>query len=102
MFNYNHDESPYFLYDYSLYPSEMQQKNFADSYLKYLQEAKNSDYEQLPNVNLLLKEANYFALASHLYWTFWSIYMAKTSNIEFDYLVSYILNNLFIFKIKIY
>ncbi|CAG2169316.1 unnamed protein product [Oppiella nova] len=33
----------------------------------------------------LLKEADYFALASHLLWTLWSINNARTSKIQFGY-----------------
>lgn len=36
----------------------------------------------------LLKEANYFALASHLFWALWAICQAASTKITFDYLVS--------------
>lgn len=93
MFNNNYKEHPYFQYDYSLYPNREQQLNFVKSYLKgfkeenerrrrksqaYLNEIdrnnnrnEHENEENQEDIDQLLKEANYFALASHLFWTFW-------------------------------
>jgi hypothetical protein len=35
----------------------------------------------------IMKEANYFALASHFFWTLWSINMATSTTIKFGYMV---------------
>ncbi len=43
------------------------------------------DREEL--MNHLMKEANYYALASHLFWTLWAINMATSTAIKFGYMV---------------
>lgn len=35
----------------------------------------------------IMKEANYFALASHFFWTLWAINMATSTTIKFGYMV---------------
>jgi hypothetical protein len=115
MFNNNYKEHPYFQYDYSLYPNREQQINFVKCYLRGFKEEnekrrrksqynlnaknENTDIDRNNNKNehenevsqedleQLLKEANYFALASHLFWTFWSMCQASTCKIKFEYLV---------------
>lgn len=49
----------------------------------------NSSSNALRNLNIesLLIEANYFALASHLFWAHWSVCQAAVCKIKFDYLV---------------
>lgn len=42
----------------------------------------------------IMKEANYFALAAHFFWTLWSINMAASTNIQFGYLVRELKENL--------
>jgi hypothetical protein len=38
-------------------------------------------------INHLMKEANYYALASHFFWTLWAINMATSTAIKFGYMV---------------
>jgi hypothetical protein len=38
-------------------------------------------------INQIMKEANYYSLASHLFWTLWAINMAATTEIKFGYMV---------------
>jgi hypothetical protein len=45
----------------------------------------NSNREEL--LNQLMKEANYFTLASHFFWTLWAIHMATSTAIKFGYMV---------------
>ena len=39
-----------------------------------------------------MREANYFSLASHFFWTLWAINMAKSTTITFGYMVRSIKN----------
>ena len=117
MFNNNYKDHPYFQYDYSLYPNREQQINFAKAYIKSFKEENDKRRRKTQNLliskieNLeidrnnnkneheteenqddleqLLKEANYFSLASHLFWTFWSMSQASTCKIKFEYLVNF-------------
>ena len=56
-----------------------------------IDEEIKKDDEILKSLNLneeqLLKEANYFALASHIFWAFWGVCMAGNSQIKFGYFV---------------
>lgn len=66
--------------DWSLYPTEDQQKTFIAAYLGI---DPTADPEALDR---LLAEANFFSLLSHITWGCWAIVQAKYSAIEFDYL----------------
>lgn len=35
----------------------------------------------------IMREANYFALASHFFWALWGLHMAVSTTIKFGYLV---------------
>lgn len=114
MFNNNYDKHPYFQYNPELYPTKEQQINFLSAYLNQFKETieekrkssrydtieeesdneennkENKSYLRSKNLDLehLLIEANYFALASHVFWTFWSICQASVCKIKFEYLVN--------------
>jgi hypothetical protein len=45
------------------------------------------DSERNELVRQIMKEANYFALASHFFWTLWAINMATSTGIKFGYMV---------------
>ena len=105
MFNNNYEKYPYFQYNYELYPSRDQQLNFLNAYIQeyieIIQKKKISNLLDdvdnqtttnniLNNLNLdeekLLLEANYFALASHLFWSFWGVCQASVCKIKFEYM----------------
>lgn len=101
MMNNNYDKHPYFQYNYELYPNREQQLNFIRAYIQQfkssmrvqdLDETTTSEDDVSQRVFLneehLIKEANYFALASHIFWANWSIYQAASCKIKFEYLVS--------------
>ena len=92
MFNYNHDQHPYFQYEYKLYPTREQQKSFVNSYLTTYSETRKVEFDEADEEKLI-NEANNFALASHLFWAIWCFNMSSSSSIEFDYLVSIKLKN---------
>ncbi|XP_017034923.1 ethanolamine kinase [Drosophila kikkawai] len=68
--------------DYSRYPKRDFQLKWLRVYLeKYLQRS----YIQNEEVELLYVQVNQFALASHIFWTVWSLLQAEHSTIDFDY-----------------
>jgi ethanolamine kinase len=66
--------------DYAKYPDDA--ADFIAAYLEVYDGAVPNDQR----VQRVLKEANTFALAAHLYWAAWSMLQAKWSSIEFDYM----------------
>ena len=118
--NNNHDQPPYFQYNYDRYPNREQQLHFVRAYIeqykntvqqRYLERRKRSDDTEEENedetnenqsqCNLvinhfesknlneehLLKEANYFALASSFFWTQWAVLQASSRKINFEFMV---------------
>ena len=99
---------PFFLVDFKLYPSEDQQvirwiffisfvkrfsvlfflvkMNFLRSYVKTLHPTM-TPIEQDDLARQIMKEANFFALATNFFWTLWSIHMAVSTSIQFGYMV---------------
>ncbi|KAH8316836.1 hypothetical protein KR074_011119 [Drosophila pseudoananassae] len=68
--------------DYTRYPKRDFQLQWLRVYLEeYLQRSqlKNKDVERL------YIQVNQFALASHIFWTVWSLLQAEHSTIDFDY-----------------
>lgn len=57
-------------------------------------EDENHSSDALKNLNIehLLMEANFFALASNILWIYWSICQAAVCKIKFDYLVSFLIS----------
>jgi hypothetical protein len=95
MFNNNYEKYPFYEYNYELYPNEEQQLNFITSYVeemnKETQDLNNNDKDNINqnSINEITKEANMFALASHLSWSHWSICQIEGSQMaEFDFMVS--------------
>ncbi|MCO5557616.1 hypothetical protein L7F22_011182 [Adiantum nelumboides] len=68
--------------DYSLYPNKETQYHFFRHYLN----ADNPNTVTEAELEQLYAEANFFCLASHLFWAVWAIVQAKYSSIDFDYL----------------
>ena len=109
MFNNNYENAPYFEYNPEMYPSREQQLLFIRTYLKKFKDISEKKrintrlVENNENINKsnktkendftfneehLLLEANYFALASHLFWAMWAVCQAASSQIKFGYLVN--------------
>ncbi|CAF3095413.1 unnamed protein product [Rotaria sp. Silwood2] len=104
MFDYKSSkEWPFFNVDFSSYPNKIQQINFLSSYVDVIISTQNQSVCQTNGItneavssinntnreeliNQLIKEANYFALASHFFWTLWSINMATSTAIKFGYM----------------
>lgn len=62
-----------------------------------LDDDKNKNALRNLNIEHLLIEANYFALASHLSWALWGVSQAATCKIKFEYLVRF---SFFFFKFQ--
>ncbi|XP_017062291.1 ethanolamine kinase [Drosophila ficusphila] len=68
--------------DYSRYPK----REFQLQWLRvYLEEYLQRSHIQNEEVELLYVQVNQFALASHIFWTVWSLLQAEHSTIDFDY-----------------
>ena len=87
MFNNDYDKYPFFEYKFDSYPTKQQQLNF----LKGYKENMKNNMINLDDEHLIL-ESNYFALASHLFWSYWAVCQACTSQAEnsFQYMVIYL------------
>lgn len=85
-FDYSNPEWPHFYYYTEEWPSDEDKLFFIREYLK--QSKQLSHNEKLDTEEHLLKETDFYTLASHLMWTLWSINNARTSKISFGYLVS--------------
>jgi len=82
-FDYSNPDYPHFYADESNYPSDKQKRTFVREYLR--QWSKQGKVDPRNSEEHLLREAEYYTLASHLLWTLWSIKNAFTSEITFGY-----------------
>jgi hypothetical protein len=88
MFDYiSSKEWPFFKFDLTLYPNKNQQINFLSSYVDVQDQSGNEHFNREELINQIMKEANYFALASNFFWTLWAIHMATSTAIKFGYMV---------------
>ncbi|XP_014396685.1 PREDICTED: choline/ethanolamine kinase [Myotis brandtii] len=87
VYDYTHEEWPFYKAQPADYPTQGQQLHFIRHYLA---EAKKGEVvspeEQRKLEEDLLVEVNRYALASHFFWGLWSILQASMSTIEFGYL----------------
>ncbi|KAM8974287.1 choline/ethanolamine kinase [Pelodytes ibericus] len=85
IYNYHHDEWPFYKAQLDDYPTREQQLHFFHSYLTENCPGLCED-ELRVQQEAMIVEVNRFALASHFFWGLWSILQAKISTIEFGYL----------------
>ncbi|KAM4748580.1 choline/ethanolamine kinase [Rhinophrynus dorsalis] len=85
IYNYQHNEWPFYRAQLSDYPTRKQQLHFFHSYLMEMFPGLSED-EYRAQEEAMILEVNRFALASHFFWGLWSILQAKISTIEFGYL----------------
>lgn len=85
MFDYSNQDWPHYYTYPDQYPDEEQKRRFIIEYLSQAKELNSSD--KVDSVEQVVKEADFYALASHLIWTLWSIINSRTSKISFGYLV---------------
>ncbi|XP_077025423.1 choline/ethanolamine kinase isoform X2 [Tamandua tetradactyla] len=88
VYDYTHEEWPFYKARPADYPTRGQQLHFIRHYLAEVKKSEPpSQEEQRKLEEDLLAEANWYALASHFFWGLWSILQASMSTIEFGYLV---------------
>ena len=86
MLNSAHPEPPFFRYTFEHYPSREQQTAFVRIYVETLRQLSSDISSTRLDVDKLVLEANWFALASLLLWAYWLVVQAPTPNSDFDYL----------------
>ncbi|XP_064480375.1 choline/ethanolamine kinase-like isoform X4 [Ornithodoros turicata] len=89
LYDYSHPKHPFFKANDD-YPSLEHQRAFVKHYLNTFRicNVGPKQVDMDPSVNTMehiLKEADMFALASHLFWSLWCIFNAHTSKIKFGY-----------------
>ncbi|KAI5637045.1 choline/ethanolamine kinase domain-containing protein [Phthorimaea operculella] len=88
-YDYTNPEHPFYYEHRDDWPTIEQKEIFIREYLKYYNANTNEDKQpvepDIDAVNKLLAEVEAFALASHLFWTLWSIVNASKSQIPFGY-----------------
>lgn len=85
MFDYSNPDWPHFYTDLDAYPDDQAKRYFVTEYLK---QAKEFKFDQnVDTVDHIIKEADFYALASHFIWTLWSMVFSKKSSISFGYMV---------------
>lgn len=70
------------VYDPNAYPNEDQQVRFIKAYLQEYTGKTPSERD----IEILRRKSNIGGLCSNLFWGTWSIFQAKNSSIDFDYL----------------
>ncbi|KPP67548.1 choline kinase alpha-like, partial [Scleropages formosus] len=88
MYDYTYDNFPFFKANSKNYPTKAQQLHFISSYLLESDSGFGnlSEEDQMKVKEEMLVEVNRFALASHFFWSLWSIIQARISTIEFGYM----------------
>ncbi|ELR50795.1 Choline/ethanolamine kinase, partial [Bos mutus] len=87
VYDYTHEEWPFYKAQPANYPTEGQQLHFIRHYLAEVKKDETISQEEQRKLEAdLLVEANRYALASHFFWGLWSILQASMSTIEFGYL----------------
>ncbi|XP_075862989.1 choline/ethanolamine kinase isoform X3 [Microcebus murinus] len=87
VYDYTHEEWPFYKARPTDYPTQGQQLHFIRHYLAEVKKGEIlSQEEQRRLEEDLLVEVNRYALASHFFWGLWSILQASMSTIEFGYM----------------
>ncbi|XP_004589749.2 choline/ethanolamine kinase [Ochotona princeps] len=87
VYDYTHEEWPFYRAQPADYPTRGQQLHFIRHYLAEVQKGETlPKAEQSKLEEDLLIEVNRYALASHFFWGLWSTLQASMSTIEFGYL----------------
>lgn len=86
MFDYSNPEWPHYYAYMDEYPSDDDKRLFVREYINKAKKLPSLS-NQRATEDQLIKEADCFALGSHMLWTLWSINNARTSKIKFGYWV---------------
>lgn len=85
MFDYSNSEWPHYFAYMDRFPNDDEKRHFIREYLKQCSEL-STPIPLLDNEEHLIKEVDFYALATHLLWTLWGITNARTSKISFGYM----------------
>ncbi|XP_047406251.1 choline/ethanolamine kinase isoform X3 [Sciurus carolinensis] len=87
VYDYTHEEWPFYKARPTDYPTRGQQLHFIRHYLAEVKKGETLSREEQKKLEEdLLVEVSRYALASHFFWGLWSILQASMSTIEFGYL----------------
>ncbi|XP_072829908.1 choline/ethanolamine kinase isoform X1 [Vicugna pacos] len=87
VYDYTHEEWPFYKAQPANYPTRGQQLHFIRHYLAEVKKGETISPEEQKKLEAdLLVEVNRYALASHFFWGLWSILQASMSTIEFGYM----------------
>ncbi|KAM8778965.1 choline/ethanolamine kinase [Rhynchonycteris naso] len=87
VYDYTHEEWPFYKAQPANYPTRDQQLHFIRHYLVEVKKSETISQDEHRKLEEdLLVEVNRYALASHFFWGLWSILQASMSTIEFGYL----------------
>ncbi|XP_036904562.1 choline/ethanolamine kinase isoform X1 [Sturnira hondurensis] len=87
IYDYTHEEWPFYKAQPADYPTRGQQLHFIRHYLAEVKKGESVSQEDRKKLEEdLLVEADRYALASHFFWGLWSTLQASMSTIEFGYL----------------
>ncbi|KAI8919581.1 kinase-like domain-containing protein [Entophlyctis helioformis] len=70
--------------DWSLYPSEEQQKTWLNTYLTSMSVTDTPPTAE--ELDQIYRETLKFSLAAHFFWAIWALVQAEISDLDFDYL----------------
>ncbi|CAH2988241.1 unnamed protein product [Chilo suppressalis] len=86
-YDYTNPEHPFYFENQENCPTLEQKEIFIKEYLKHYHANVSEEkyYCSIDEVNHLLGEVDAFALASHLFWSLWSVVNASKSQIPFGY-----------------
>ncbi|XP_013177001.1 PREDICTED: choline/ethanolamine kinase isoform X1 [Papilio xuthus] len=85
-YDYTNPEPPFYYENQENWPNLEQKEIFIKEYLKhYFTSPSEIKEPSIDDINHLLTEVEAFALASHLFWSLWSIVNASKSQIPFGY-----------------
>ncbi|XP_013136398.1 PREDICTED: choline/ethanolamine kinase isoform X2 [Papilio polytes] len=85
-YDYTNPQTPFYFENQENWPNLEQKEIFIKEYLKHYFTSPSEEKEpSIDDINQLLTEVEAFALASHLFWSLWSIVNASKSQIPFGY-----------------
>ncbi|CAG2178785.1 unnamed protein product [Oppiella nova] len=82
-FDYTNPEYPHYYAHLDAYPSDHEKRLFIREYIRHSTHLTSGRQTE----DRLVREADYFALASHLLWWVWGILKARTSRLRYGYWV---------------
>ncbi|CAG2107954.1 unnamed protein product [Medioppia subpectinata] len=70
---------PYFRVDFDAYPTDEEKRHFMCHYIKHSPDLSAGRETE----DQLIREADYYSVAAHLFWALWSVSQIRASNMQF-------------------